>query len=68
MFLNMGACSDASCHNPTNLSSPYTPILALKTSDGYVSVPDNIHMMLSFYELVYSFPKIDIQPWLRILQ
>jgi hypothetical protein len=64
----MGACSDASCHNPTNLSSLGTPILALKASDGYVSVPDNLPMVLSFYELVHSFPKIDVHSWLRILQ
>jgi hypothetical protein len=42
------------CHNPTKLSSPRTPILALKALDGYVSESDNLLGVPSFDELVHS--------------
>jgi hypothetical protein len=45
------------CHNPTKLSGLRTPILALMSSDGYVSVPDDLLGVPSFDELVHSFPK-----------
>jgi hypothetical protein len=46
--------SDTSCHNPTKLSGPRTPILALKALDGYVSESDNLLEVPSFDELVHS--------------
>jgi hypothetical protein len=42
------------CHNPTKLSGPRTPILALKALDGYVSESDNLLGVSSFDELVHS--------------
>jgi hypothetical protein len=56
------------CHNPTKILAEWTPILVHKASDGYVSVLDNLLRVPSFDELIRSFPKIDIHPWLRILQ
>jgi hypothetical protein len=47
----------ASYHNPTKLSGPHTPIFALKASNGYVSIPDNLLGVPSFDELIQSFPK-----------
>jgi hypothetical protein len=43
---------DDTCHNPTKLSGPRTPILALKASDRYVSGSDNLLELPSFDELV----------------
>jgi hypothetical protein len=45
--------SDTSCHNPTKLLGPHTPILALKALDGYVSESDNLLRVLSFDDLVH---------------
>jgi hypothetical protein len=46
--------SGASYHNPTKLSGPHTPILALKALDGYVGESDNLHGVPSYDELVHS--------------
>jgi hypothetical protein len=45
--------SPTSCHNPTKLSGPHTPILALKASDRYVSGSNNLLEVPSFDELVH---------------
>jgi hypothetical protein len=46
--------SDTSCHNPTKLSGPRTPIFALKALDGYASGSYNLLGVPSFDELVPS--------------
>jgi hypothetical protein len=46
--------SSRACHNPTKLSGPRTPILALKALDGYVSESDNLLEVPSFDGLVHS--------------